>query len=129
MCSLTPAVPSRWPTSTATRSWPAGTGSGNVSLTASGVASTITATVDNDVVTASRGSITLAAGQDILLGTVGTEHDNDVQASGSITFSAGRNIVIDGAADVWSDSFFNNTGRRRYCCGPQQSRYLQRRRR
>ena len=40
----------------------AGTGSGNVSLTASGVAATITATVDNDVVTASRGSITLAAG-------------------------------------------------------------------
>ena len=87
-----------------------GTGSGNVSLTASGVASTITATVDNDAVTASRGSITLAAGQDILLGTVGTEHDNDVLANGSITLSAGRNIVIDGAADVWSDSFFNNTG-------------------
>ena len=87
-----------------------GTGSGNVSLTASGVASTITATVDNDAVTASRGSITLTAGQDILLGTVGTEHDNNVLASGSITLSAGRNIVIDGAADVWSDSFFNNTG-------------------
>ena len=87
-----------------------GTGSGNVSLTASGVASTITATVDNDAVTASRGSITLTAGQDILLGTVGTEHDNNVLASGSITLSAGRNIVIDGAADVWSDSFFSNTG-------------------
>ena len=88
----------------------AGTGSGNVSLTASGVAATITATVDNDVVTASRGSITLAAGQDILLGTVGTDHDNDVQANGSVTLSAGRNIVIDGFADVWSDAFFSNTG-------------------
>ena len=87
-----------------------GTGSGNVFLTASGVAATITATVDNGAVTASRGSITLTAGQDILLGTVGTEHDNDVLASGSITLVAGRNIVIDGAADVWSDSFFNNTG-------------------
>ena len=88
----------------------AGTGSGNVSLAASGVAATITATVDNDVVTASRGSITLAAGQDILLGTVGTNHDNDVQANGSVTLSAGRNIVIDGFADVWSDAFFSNTG-------------------
>jgi hypothetical protein len=87
-----------------------GTGSGNVFLTASGVAATITATVDNGAVTASRGSITLTAGQDILLGTVGTEHDNNVLASGSITLVAGRNIVIDGAADVWSDSFFNNTG-------------------
>jgi trimeric autotransporter adhesin len=88
----------------------AGSSSGNVFLTASGVASTITTTVDNDAVTASRGSITLAAGQDILLGTVGTNHDNDVLANGSVTLSAGRNIVIDGFADVWSDAFFNNTG-------------------
>ena len=87
-----------------------GTGSGNVSLTASGVAADVTATVDNDVVTASRGSITLAAGRDILLGTVGTDHDNDVRANGSVTLSAGRDIVIDGFADVMSDAFFNNTG-------------------
>jgi hypothetical protein len=87
-----------------------GSASGNVLLSATGAAADVTAIVNKDAITASAGSITVAAGRDILLGTVGTDSDNDVRANGSVTLSAGRDIVVDGAANVISDAFGNNTG-------------------
>ena len=79
-------------------------------LSATGAGADVTATVNKDAITASAGSITVAAGRDILLGTVGTNTDNDVRANGSVTLSAGRDLVVDGAANVISDAFGNNTG-------------------
>ena len=87
-----------------------GSASGNVLLSATGAGADVTATVNKDAITASAGSITVAAGRDILLGTVGTDSDNDVRANGSVTLSAGRDLVVDGAANVISDAFGNNTG-------------------
>ena len=87
-----------------------GSASGNVLLSATGAGADVTATVNKDAITASAGSITVAAGRDILLGTVGTNSDNDVRANGSVTLSAGRDLVVDGAANVISDAFGNNTG-------------------
>ena len=87
-----------------------GSASGNVLLSATGAAADVTATVNKDAITASAGSITVAAGRDILLGTVGTDFDNDVRANGSVTLSAGRDLVSTAAANVISDAFGNNTG-------------------
>lgn len=84
--------------------------SGNVTLTASGATADISSTVDGDAITADGGSVTLVAGQDILLGTVGSDHDNDVRADGSISFNAGRDITIDGFSDISADDFGNSTG-------------------
>src|SRR5206468_4247099 len=66
--------------------------------------------VDKDAITAPGGSIFVTAGRDILFGTVGTDHDNDVRANNNVTLMAGRDITIDGFADVASDDFGQNTG-------------------
>lgn len=88
----------------------AGDNLGAVDLIANGAASTITSIVNHDSVTAPAGPIQLNAGQDIQLGTGGANFDNDVRASSAILLQAGRDIVVDGAADVVSDDFINNTG-------------------
>src|SRR6266540_358995 len=85
-----------------------GSVSGNVALTATG--GNIVRTTDIDAVTVSRGTATLTAGLDILMGTSGFDDDNDIRASGSVTLDAGRDITIDGFSDVASDDFGQNTG-------------------
>ncbi|MBI1918387.1 MAG: hypothetical protein HYS12_27160, partial [Planctomycetes bacterium] len=87
-----------------------GSMSGDVTLLATGATSDVTSTVDEDAISAPRGSIFVTAGHDILFGAVGIDHDNDVRASNDVTFSAGRNITIDGFADVASDDFGQGTG-------------------
>ncbi|MEQ1860137.1 MAG: DUF4394 domain-containing protein [Chthoniobacteraceae bacterium] len=84
--------------------------SGDVVLNATGGAFDIVASVNRDAIVAAGGSITVDAGQDILLGTAGADFDNDVRASGSITFTAGRDVTVDGFSDVESDTFLNATG-------------------
>jgi Ca2+-binding RTX toxin-like protein len=88
----------------------AGNTGGSVFLFANGATASIVASVNQDAVTASAGGITLAAGQDLLFGTVASSADNDVRADGSIIMTAGRDITIAGLADVASDDFFKNTG-------------------
>ena len=87
-----------------------GSVSGDVLLTANGVESDIVSLVDNDSITASRGSIVLTSGRDVSFGTGGADFDNDVRANGSITVNAGRDFIIDGFADLSSDNFGENTG-------------------
>jgi hypothetical protein len=82
--------------------------SGNVFLTAVGSSADVTSTVSKDAIAAAAGSVTVAAGRDIVLGA--NDQDNDVLANGSITLSAGRDIVLDGNADVASDNFGGDTG-------------------
>src|SRR5205807_5311597 len=86
-----------------------GSASGNVALTANGAAADLAATVDRKAITAARGSISVTAGRDILLGTAGANFDNDVRADGSVTLAAPGDIVIDGLANVVSDDFLNDT--------------------
>src|SRR5262249_24981176 len=83
--------------------------SGDVSLTALGATADVTPSADLDAITASRGSIFVGAGRDILFGTAGVDFDNDVRASGNVTLSAGRDITVDGFSDVASDDFGQNT--------------------
>src|SRR5207244_3201454 len=87
-----------------------GSASGDIFLTAAGGTSDVIDTVDQDAITAPRGSIFVSAGRDILLGTVGLDHDNDVRASNNVTFDASRDITVDGFADVASDDFGQGTG-------------------
>jgi Ca2+-binding RTX toxin-like protein len=87
-----------------------GSASGNVLLSATGAGADVTAAVNKDAITASAGSITVAAGRNILLGTVGADFDNDVRANGSVTLSAGLDLVVDGSANIISDAFGNSTG-------------------
>jgi len=95
---------------TATESIHGGTTSGNVVLTASGVDSDILANVDRDSIAAPAGNVTVNAGRDIGFGLIGTNFDNDVRANGNITFNPGRDFLLDGFADIVSDSYANATG-------------------
>jgi hypothetical protein len=52
----------------------------------------------------------VTAGRDIAFGPFGTNFNNDVLASGSLTLNAGRDVIVDGFADLGSDSFFQGTG-------------------
>ena len=88
----------------------AGTTSGNVTLGATGATADISSSVDEDAATAPAGSIVLTAGRDVLLGTGGTDFDNDVRANSGVTIIATRNFTVDGFADVASDDFGHNTG-------------------
>ncbi|HZQ27786.1 MAG TPA: SdrD B-like domain-containing protein, partial [Acidimicrobiales bacterium] len=85
-----------------------GSDSGNVSLTST--SGDVVAVADRDAVAVPRGDATLTADQDVLLGTVGTDHDNDVRASGAVVLDAGRDVTIDGFADVVADDFGQATG-------------------
>jgi len=49
-------------------------------------------------VSAPRGSVTLTAGRDIQLGTIGSDFNNDVISNNTLTMIAGRDILIDGFA-------------------------------
>src|SRR5688572_14759916 len=73
-----------------------GTSSGNVTLIANGVESSIIANVNEVAILAPRGSIALTAGLDVQFGTIGTNFGNDVLASGSVTVNEGRDVLIDG---------------------------------
>jgi Ca2+-binding RTX toxin-like protein len=84
--------------------------SGNVTLTALGVNADIIGNVDNGAVSAPRGSVTLTAGRDVQLGTIGSDFNNDVISNNTLTFIAGRDILIDGFADVLADNFGLDTG-------------------
>jgi trimeric autotransporter adhesin len=86
-----------------------GSGSGNVFLGAIGAVADVTSSVNGDAVAAPAGRISLQAGRDILLGTGGTNFDNDVLANDTVVLQAGRDIVIDGLSDVASDAFGNST--------------------
>lgn len=86
-----------------------GSTSGDIFLEATGATSDVTSTVDQDAVAASRGSISITAGQDINFGN-GASFDNDVRANGDVTFNAGRDIIVQGFSDIASDDFGQNTG-------------------
>jgi uncharacterized repeat protein (TIGR01451 family) len=73
---------------------------GDVTLIATGATSDISSTVNRDAITAPGGSITLNAGQDILLGLAGVDFDNDVRAAANVTLTAGRHITVHGFSDV-----------------------------
>lgn len=87
-----------------------GSTSGNVTIHAIGTNSDIIGNVDNGAVTVPRGSVTLTAGRDIQLGTIGADFNNDVISSNALTFNAGRDILIDGFADILADNFGLDTG-------------------
>ena len=87
-----------------------GSSSGNVTLTAAGLASDIIANVNRDSIAAPGGNVVLSAGRDIAFGTIGADFDNDVRARGSITIDAGRDFLVDGFSDIASDGFGANTG-------------------
>jgi hypothetical protein len=88
----------------------AGATGGNVTIAANGVASDFTSTANNKSIRAASGNVSVTAGRDILLGTGGTNFDNDINASGSVGLFSGRNVTLDGDADVASDDFGHNTG-------------------
>ena len=87
-----------------------GATSGNVTLVASGANADIIGNVDNGAVTVPRGTLTLTAGRDIQLGTIGADFNNDVVTNNTLTFNAGRDILIDGFADILADNFGLDTG-------------------
>jgi hypothetical protein len=84
-----------------------GSASGDVTLTST--IGDVTSNLDRDAVTSPAGSVSLNAGQDILLGNI-VNADNDVRARGAVTLDAGRDIRIAEFADVFSDNFGGNTG-------------------
>jgi hypothetical protein len=84
--------------------------SGNVTLLANGLDADIRANVNLTSVRAHRGNVTLTAGRDIVLGTGGTDFNNDVLAGGSMTLNAGRDVILDGLADVRSSFFGGGIG-------------------
>jgi len=85
--------------------------SGNVILTASGVASDFSVTVTQDAVIAPGGNIVITAGRDILSGQAGgNTSDGDFDASGHVQLTAGRDVILIGDADLRADSFLQNTG-------------------
>jgi hypothetical protein len=85
-----------------------GSTSGNVKLTSD--SGDVVAVADRDAVTVPKGDVTITAAQDVLLGTVGFDHDNDVRASGNVLLSAIRDVTIDGFADMVADDFGQATG-------------------
>jgi hypothetical protein len=87
-----------------------GSTSGNVTLVARGVHSDITSAVDQDAIDAAGGSVTLAAGRDVSLGTAGPNFDNDVRARDNLTIDAGRDVTVDGFADLASDGHGASSG-------------------
>ncbi|PSJ38913.1 beta strand repeat-containing protein [Allosphingosinicella deserti] len=78
---------------------------GGISLTSYGASQDISSTSSFDSLAARGGNIVLNSARDILLGTGGTDYDNDVRAAGSITITAGRDFVIDGFSDMASNDF------------------------
>src|SRR5262249_3356643 len=87
-----------------------GATSGNIFLTATGARSATTDAVPNAAARARGGSIPLAAGRDVLLGTSGANFDNDVEANNDVTVTAGRDVILTGDADLRSDDFNHSTG-------------------
>lgn len=87
-----------------------GSTSGNVTLTAKGFDADIFSNVDQDAIAAPGGNITLTAGRDVSMGTLGLSFDNDVRARGTLTINTGRDLNIDGFADLASDGFGAATG-------------------
>ena len=84
--------------------------SGNVILVAKGPDADITSYVDQDAITAAGGSVTMTAGRDVSLGTVGANFDNDVRARDDLTITAGREVNVDGFTDLASDGFGAGSG-------------------
>ena len=84
-----------------------GSSSGNVTLNST---SDLTVGVNNHAVTTPGGSITLQAGHDIVLGSGGTDFDNDVLANNNIVLLATHDVLIEGDADIISDAFGHQTG-------------------
>src|SRR4029450_9629380 len=62
--------------------------SGNVTLVASGANPDIIGNVDNGAVTVPRGTVTLTAGRDIQLGTIGADFNNDVVTNHALTLNS-----------------------------------------
>ncbi|HEX2040322.1 MAG TPA: SdrD B-like domain-containing protein, partial [Acidimicrobiales bacterium] len=87
-----------------------GSTSGDVTVHAEGPASDLQASGTGSAANAPAGSITLQAGRDILLGTVGSNPNSDVVADRNVTLVAGGDVVVDGLADVLADSFQPATG-------------------
>ncbi len=79
--------------------------SGNVTLTAVGADSDIFTNIDQKMVSAAGGGITLNAGRDIALGTTGTNYDNDLLATTFVNLRAGHDVVIDGATNIRTSAF------------------------
>lgn len=88
----------------------AGANGGNVIVVASGANSDFTSIANNKSIRAALGTISVTAGRDILLGTGGTNFDNDVNADGSVTLAAGHDVILDGDADIASNDFGHATG-------------------
>jgi Ca2+-binding RTX toxin-like protein len=82
-----------------------GNTSGNVNLTALGPDSDIFSNINQHVISAPAGGVTLNAGRDIIFGTSGTNFDNDVLSTGPITIRAGRDFQLDGTSDIRTGAF------------------------
>jgi len=79
--------------------------SGNVTLTALGADSDISASFDRKMVTAAGGGITINAGRDFTAGTGGASFDNDILATAFINIHAGRDVLLDGTANIRTGAF------------------------
>jgi len=79
--------------------------SGNVTLRAIGTASNIQSDVNNIMIRAPSGGVTLDADNDVLVGTGGSFFDNDIRAADPITVHAGRDFTIDGESTIGTGFF------------------------
>jgi hypothetical protein len=79
--------------------------SGNVTLTALGADSDIFTNINQPIVRAAGGGITLNAGRDIAVGTAGANFNNDLLSTGPITINAGRDFQLDGNSDIRTGAF------------------------
>jgi hypothetical protein len=82
-----------------------GVASGNVTLTALGAEADIFTNINQKMISAAGGGITLSAGRDVVAGTGGTNFDNDIQATAFVTIHAGRDFVLDGTSNVQTGAF------------------------
>jgi hypothetical protein len=83
---------------------------GDVALISAGAGNDLAAMANRDAVTAPGGDIVLSSDRDVLLGTAGTDFDNDVRAGRDVSVQADRDFTIDGFADLFSDDAAGGTG-------------------
>ena len=82
-----------------------GIDSGNVTLTAIGYDSDIFSNINQRMIEAPGGGVTLNAGRDVILGTSGANFNNDILATQSIVIRAGRDFQLDGTSDIRTGAY------------------------
>jgi hypothetical protein len=74
---------------------------GNVSVTATGATSNVETRNDSaDAIDSNLGSVSVSAGQDILVGSATVDNFGDLEANGDLFLAAGRDIIVDENAFV-----------------------------